>query len=584
MPIKDAGLLPSFAQKMADKYFTSTVSQFILHGAVRDLVPLRKKGETAYVTLEEYLEKTLFAQRGAVIFFDRSRGLFVPNPTARKSFMDFVRAFDSMASTRHQQELPADPSGALRLVERYIRTRVAAGKGVAFIIDYAEQIAPAGDTSHLSETDRTILVTLRRWARDEIFLGGDVTIVLVTEQLAELNTHLAANPYTETIEIELPDETRRREFIRRETAGRRFGDLAEMNTGTFAKLTSGLSLTHLRRILARPLLQKKKITHDALIQHKKELIEAECHGLVEFIEPKFDLDMVAGCKEVKRELRTAARLLKNGRLDVLPMGYLICGPVGTGKTFLATCFTGEIGVPCVKILNIRSQLVGQTEANLQKLLTLFKALGPLGVIVDEADAFFGRRDATGDSGTSSRVFSAFASFMSDTAHRGKILWFLVTARPDLLPMDLKRQGRAEEHLAVFPPVSEDERKEFFEIFLKKNSIDTTIAPADLEEIFRQVGAPRLSGADLEAVLIRAKADAAARDAQEVGRRDFESAFTEFLPPVYAEEMEYQTLVAVLECTIRRLIPEPYRNMPREKIAGRLAELREIIAKPGSANS
>ena len=41
--------------------------------------------------------------------------------------------------------------------------------------------------------------------------------------------------------------------------------------------------------------------------------------------------------------------------------------------------------------------------------------------------------------------------MGNTEYRGKIVWFLITSRPDLLPVDLKRQGRAEEHLALFYP-------------------------------------------------------------------------------------------------------------------------------------
>ena len=54
-------------------------------------------------------------------------------------------------------------------------------------------------------------------------------------------------------------------------------------------------------------------------------------------------------------------------------------------------------------------------------------------------------------------FGQIASFMGNTAYRGKILWFLITSRPDLIPIDLKRQGRAEEHLALFYPDSVEEK-------------------------------------------------------------------------------------------------------------------------------
>ena len=53
---------------------------------------------------------------------------------------------------------------------------------------------------------------------------------------------------------------------------------------------------------------------------------------------------------------------------------------------------------------------------------------------------------------------AIAAFMGNTEYRGKIIWFLMTARPDLLPVDLKRQGRAEEHLALFYPQTDAERE------------------------------------------------------------------------------------------------------------------------------
>ena len=75
--------------------------------------------------------------------------------------------------------------------------------------------------------------------------------------------------------------------------------------------------------------------------------------------------------------------------------------------------------------------------------------------------------ASGDSGVSSRVFSQIASFMSNTQHRGQIIWFLMTARPDLMPIDLKRQGRAEEHLALFQPQNRRKKKNFLRQWSKK---------------------------------------------------------------------------------------------------------------------
>src|SRR3954466_3656113 len=149
------------------------------------------------------------------------------------------------------------------------------------------------------------------------------------------------------------------------------------------------------------------------------------------------------------------------------MGYLLCGPVGTGKSFLAQCVSGEIGVPCVVLKNFRSKYVGETEGNLERVLSVLRAMGPVVVVVDEADAALGSREPARDSRTASRVFAMIAAQMGDTKYRGQIMWMLLTARPDLLPIDLKRQGRAEGHIPLFSPTAESEIRQMFVIMARK---------------------------------------------------------------------------------------------------------------------
>ncbi len=73
------------------------------------------------------------------------------------------------------------------------------------------------------------------------------------------------------------------------------------------------------------------LTIPFLTKLKKELIEAESGGLLEFVQSRYDLSMVAGHEPAKKKLRDAAAALRAGRFDVLPMGYVICGPVGHGQ-------------------------------------------------------------------------------------------------------------------------------------------------------------------------------------------------------------------------------------------------------------
>ena len=425
----------------------------------------------------------------------------------------------------------------------------------------------------LSAEDRFALATLVKWASDPQFLAGDLSIVAPGgEPGGDLRRGCRATPTSRASSCRCPARRSGRTSSRSKLQGKRLASVSEIPAPALAKMSAGLSRINLDRILTEATEREVRITPELLKEKKKEIIQAECHGLLEFIEPVHTLDSVAGHGRAKEMLRQAAAALKKGRIEVLPMGYCVSGPVGTGKTFLATCFAGEIGIPCVKFLNFRSQWQGVTEANLEKIFNLLKALWPVAVMVDEADAFLGNREASGDSGTSSRVFASIASFMGNTEYRGKIVWFLLTARPDLLPVDLKRQGRAEEHLALFYPQSDAERDELARVVAKKVKVPhlpsfAVAAPqghADVGGGHRGGAGPRRSSG-------RWPPDARSRPRTTCGRWSRTSC-----PPSYPLEIELQNLAAVQECTSRELLPEVYRTMERDSITRRIRELKLLL--------
>jgi SpoVK/Ycf46/Vps4 family AAA+-type ATPase len=299
------------------------------------------------------------------------------------------------------------------------------------------------------------------------------------------------------------------------------------------------------------------------------LIEAESGGLLEFVQSRFNLSFVAGNDQAKHKLQDAAAAIRAGNTDVLPMGYVICGPVGTGKTFITTCFAGEIGIPAVTLKNFRSMWQGVTEGNLERVLTLLKAMSPIAVIVDEADAQLGDRSSSGDSGVGNRVFAQIAQFMGNTEFRGKVIWFLLTCRPDLLPVDLKRQGRAEEHIALFYPDTPEERLALLRAMIRK--VGMKAFPADVEKFFLD-RATSLSGADIEAVLVRSHMRSSLLKKSAVDTEDLKAVLEDFIPPYYPTEIDLQNLVAVLECTSKSLLPKQYRDVERSEIIRRANEL------------
>ncbi|CAN5510714.1 ATP-binding protein [soil metagenome] len=577
------GHYPEWAKELARRYFTKTLNQFLIHGNVRDLVPsVDDGGERSYVSLRDFLANDLFAARDIVIFYDRSAGIHFADRESQADFNRALSGYDTIFGTEYAKRLPRDPVRVFTVLENYFRLRLADGKRIAVVVDYAETIVPMSEAASSSAEDRNAIVFLQKWSHDPFLLRHDFSLCLLTENLTDLNQQLIQSPYTAEIAIPIPSSERRAAFVswflEKGDRSKRFDTLSDVAPEVFAQNTAGLGYVQLRTILADLFENGNRLTFDLLSRRKKELIEAEAYGLLEFVETRYTLDMVAGLDEAKSHLRSAASALRQGRPDVLPMGYLVSGPVGTGKTFMITCFSGEIGIPMVMLKNFRSQWQGVTEGNLEKILTLLRAMNPVAVMIDEADAALGNRNQSGDSGVSSRVFSQIAQAMSDTRFRGRIIWFLVTARPDLMPVDLKRQGRAEEHIALFYPHTREEREELINVMLRRTGVDLKVEELP-EALFDEERT--FSGADIEALITRAKFRAVAGAAQSNGDATvtpelLEETIADFIPPSYPMEVEMQTLVAVLECTSREMLPPKFRDMKREDVVKRIQELKRML--------
>jgi len=567
-------ILPVWAQELSYKYCSKTANLYIVHGNIRDFLPHKmNEGEFIFVKIQEYVSEVLFGNRDVIVYFDRSSGVSFCTPEMRKEYLRTMR--ERHGDAEDSEFLSNDPLKAFSFLEEYFLLCIPEKKRIVLIIDYAETIAPGGEVSRLSDEDRYSFVTLNRWSHEPVFTRGDVSVILLTENLSDINPRIVSSPSTVKVEIPIPDGAIRAQFLRfLEARGTLLLDKG-LDADRVATVASGLNLMNLNRLAAESFQEDKPISMDYLRDKKKEIIEGEAAGLLEFLETDHDLGYVSGHDFVKRRLKSAARAIKQGRLDVLPMGYLIAGPVGTGKSFMVSAFAGDIGVPMVKFRNFRSKWQGVTESNLEKVLSILKAMSPVAVMIDEADAFLGDRNQDGDSGTSNRVFSQIASFMGNTEFRGKIIWFLITCRPDLLPIDLKRQGRAEEHLALFYPDTDAEKEALFETLVRKLDLQIRKFPSgDLLKRFKH----EFSGADLEAVLIRAKFRAAMEGRSFVTREDMDETMADFVPPAYPHEIELQNLVAVLECTSKEMVPRRFQNLDRGKLVKDIRELKALLGE------
>jgi AAA+ superfamily predicted ATPase len=571
---------PGWARELAELYFSGTTSFFLLHGNVRDLVGFPTADGFGYGSLPDFLAAQVFGSWDVVLHYDLGRGLrALPGGDPRR-----LGAMVQYLTSRLGEPAgwPRDPETVLlaldRLLERNLLEEVSPGpKSVALILDYAQYLVPAGDLGSLGRGPATNLVRLLGWAQNPYFKRINVAFCLLADKLTEVNDRLVQSSHVAALEVPLPDLDERRRFCER-AAPPATATQPELPADELAALANGLTLLNLQVLLGQGRGAGRRVDRDRFRQLKKTLIERQCQGLLEFLEPRHTLDLVVGHQAVKDRLRQDADLIARGQLGAAPMGYLVCGPVGTGKSFLAECYAGSIGIPCVKLRNFRSKYVGETEGNLERLLTVLRSLGPVVVVIDEADAALGTREAEGDSGTSSRVFAMLAAQMGDTDYRGQIVWMLLTSRPELLPIDLKRQGRAEVHIPLFYPQDDAEVRAMFLAMARKNRVP--LAP----EAVPAVGAERrLSGSDVESIVLAARRQALAAGRPDVGADDLRAALEEFLPSAQGLEKELQELAAVLECTQLSLLPPDWRGElaepeGRRRLQERLVALRRLLER------
>jgi AAA+ superfamily predicted ATPase len=602
--------LPRWATEMRDLFRSGSAAQFLLHGNVFDTVPSGGR----LLSLPAFLDEVMFASYDVVLRYDRSRGV-----RATRGGEDWGAWLQqALGKEANSQTLLREPGSALELVDRYLlrtlnlqavraaaavrlkpdateqvrtkpeaadqvrpkpeATEAAAGatpRRIAVVIEFAEFVVPRGDALQLGGGFAANTVKVLGWANDPAIAQSNIVTVLVSEGLHDLNSLVVDNPHAASLHVPLPDEAEMTAYVQALAAGQ-FPELAakaEVPIETLGARLTGLSRVGARTAIGLALRNGRAITAAWLAQIKKDLIERECQGLLEFIESPFTLDHVAGHDAVKAWLRQDTTLLKRGALRALPMGYLIAGRIGTGKTFLVQCWAGEIGIPCVVLKNFRDRWVGATESNLEKIFAVLRAVGQVVVFVDEADQAAGRREGgDGDSGLSGRVYSMLAKEMSDTKNRGRIVWVFATSRPDLLEVDLKRQGRLDVHIPLFPPETPQERETLLLAIARKLKFPLTAA--DLPPLTDNAG---LGGNELEGVLVRAlRVHELSEEPRQPIREVLAGVLSEVRPSPYTRKLEYMDLVAVKECTDARFLPPRFRELTPEELETRIDALRRFV--------
>jgi transitional endoplasmic reticulum ATPase len=296
--------------------------------------------------------------------------------------------------------------------------------------------------------------------------------------------------------------------------------------------------------------------------------------LMRSIPPRHHFGHVGGMERIKDDLKRVADAVKSGNKSRVPMGMIFVGPMGTGKTFVAEAFATESGLTCLKLKNFRDRWVGSTEANLDKVLGLVEALGYVLLVIDEADRGLSSGEGS-DGGVNSRVIARLKEFMSDTSHRGRVVILMMTNRPDKLDTDLKRPGRFDMKIPFFFPETADERRSILEASVRKNKL--ALAPGVSFDAAVEA-TENYSGAELEAVVLAAAAMAGDSDSDLIRQENLDQASKDVIPSRDTRMLEYMEMLAVFECSAKRMLPDRFKDLSTDTVQERIDALRMQLGR------
>ncbi len=587
---------------------SGTSRSIVLHGNIHDIFYVSDEDTEDYIPLVSFLTHSwdisgyiliVYELNGPLRFlhtsdrervknaFNSWRGTTEPSKSKTPSHFAELSSTDEAGSKadktedtfeEYLNEAIGSPTLALELLRQFcLISRSTNVNGdrlldekLLILIEATDMLLPEGEIRTLSLADRHRISIIQDWVSDSEFMKGTDTVVFIAESKSLVNSRITRLPQVVDVEIQSPDVEARRHFISwfNRTQKEKKKELNLWGSQSqLAVLTAGLSLQALRQMLVSACYSGEKLQPDIVIEKVSEFIQAELgEDVVEFKKPGHTLTDIVGNNKLIEFLRSQIipRITSTGK-DSLS-GLSVCGPIGSGKTFIFEGLAGELDIPVLVLKNIRSMWFGQTDVIFERLRRLLMALVNVLIFVDEADTQFG--DVGKDAhATERRLTGKIQAMMSDPQLRGNITWLLMTARIYNLSPDLRREGRVGDIvIPVLDPTGED-RKTFLHWTLR-NVYTEAISDEAFELLLSHTeGYSAASFASL-----RADLEAAKNRQGELSVDEIIDVISDRILPNIGPIRRYQTLQAFLNCTRKSLLPVDYSPETRESWLEQIAQL------------
>ena len=292
------------------------------------------------------------------------------------------------------------------------------------------------------------------------------------------------------------------------------------------KAFQGLSLREIEMICTYFIITENELDPRKIASKKRDIIKQS--GILEWIDLDFSLSEVGGLSNLKDWLEKRKNAFSENAkvygLPANPKGLLIIGIQGAGKSRSSKAIASFWNLPLLRldVGRIFSGVVGSSEENLRSVIKTAESVAPCIVWVDEIDKAFSSINFASDSGTSSRVFGTFLTWMQEK----KAPVFVVATANDVsnLPPELIRKGRFDDIFFVDLP-DDNERSEILKIHLEQRKFNCN--DFDIKQLVKH--SKGFTGAEIEAAIISAMYEAFSDNERKITSVDIVKELKESVP-------------------------------------------------------
>lgn len=188
-----------------------------------------------------------------------------------------------------------------------------------------------------------------------------------------------------------------------------------------------------------------------------------------------------------------------------PVGVLLYGPPGCGKTLVAKAIANQSGANFISIKGpeLLNKFVGESERSVRMVFARGRASAPCVLFFDELDALAPRRGSDRANPSSERVVNQLLTELDGIEGRKDVYVIGATNRPDMIDPAMLRPGRLDKLLYV-PLPSREQRSSILATHARRYPISPTVTMDSLAGDSRLEG---FSGADLAALMREASLSA-----------------------------------------------------------------------------